>query len=478
MNIQKAKPVIRIFLITALSIYLTACGDGGAVDKRRTDTGTPVSDDWRYYRGNLETTGSSAYAWAAQAEGFSVSWSNGTDDGYTSGQNTEARTGDIDGDGVNDLVVVNGENLFIYFGNGATKRVLLPVEIGFSPILEDVTGDGTFEIIVGTESNGDYQVNIYEGDGTLYKNLQTRTGPADDDTSWIRPATFLNGNRLAVSYRAGYPLDSRGLSVIDLDGNEIWFFDIGPIPYWTSVADIDGDGVLEILPSVFTPHNGATGNGTTDDDLYTIVVDTNGTEKIVRIFGEDTEGGANGHSVHIITDLEEDGVYEIVAAVVHYPVYYPGDAQVRILDSTDATVLYQASVGEDAWPQLFVADLDNDGIKEIITSSHVLAQVTVFDNHLGQINRAEVGGVIRSIADVDGDGVAEILMCDGNTVRALDGTTLAVEWSQSIGGEEDDTIKEIIPSNIDSDDFAEIIVCQKGRITVLEGAETATDSEE
>ena len=478
MNINKIKPVIRIILITALSIYLAACGDGGAVDEKRTDTGTPVTDDWRYLRGNLEKTGSSAYAWAAQAEGFSVSWSNGTDEGYTSDQVTEARTGDIDGDGVNDLVVVNGENLFIYYGNGATKRVLLPVEIGFSPILEDVTGDGTYEIIAGTESNQNFQINIYEGDGTLYKSLQTRTGDADDDIAWIRPITFLNDNRIAVSasYTTEPPYYSKNLSVIDTDGNEIWSFGIGPVPLMTSVADIDGDGVLEMLPSLFTASNGDRGDGTSDYYLYTIVVDANGTEKINCMLGEDTEGGSNGKSVHIITDLEQDGVYEIVATVGH-TTDYPGDAQVRILDSTDATVLFKASVGDDAEPELFVADLDNDGIKEIITSSHVLEQVIVFDNQLGQINQADFGGYIRSIADVDGDGIAEILMSDGNTVRAIDGTTLAVEWSLSIG-EADNEVTEIIPSNLDSDDFAEIVVCQNGQITVLEGDEATAENEE
>lgn len=441
---------------------------------------------WTHFRANLEQTGAINLVnnphSGSYSSGSTIDSSNGLLNDFI-----ETRTGDVDGDGKFDLVIINGTKLFIRYGDKSKSDATnnIPV-LGYGPILEDVNSDGILDIIVGSRSNMNYQLNIYTGDGSHYQTVYGRKGQSwDSQHLHLLPTHYLGNGKVAVTYSAGYSLDPRGYAVLDMQkssvfspniGQESWHYDVGPITQQTATADIDGDGKLEFLARVFTPHNGATGtSGTPTDDytLATIVVSEDGQEFWTKTLGSDTSGGAKGGNWVALTDLENDGSYEIVTTVGHYSPYYPGDAQIRILDALTGTLKHKVSTGYSTNPMMFVADIDQDGIKEIISSSTVSNTISIYNNNLttytlstGELARKSITGTIKSIADIDGDGDIEIILADGVTIKAIQAKDLTEEWQWTAPN--GSNIYDAIPSDIDGDGLTDIIVSQQGIVTILQ----------
>ncbi|MFZ8199279.1 FG-GAP-like repeat-containing protein [Alteromonas portus] len=427
---------------------------------------------WRYPRGDLAATASDNTAYGIPANAFTESWA-------ASQLNTivYSTSGDIDGDGDLELVVVSGGEVRMYNADGteAYPAISVPNTSNMRMILDDVDGDGANEILTGTRSSSSLQVNIYKPDGTAVANL-SRSGGSD---SHMWPVSYLGSNRLLVAYNTGYARDPRGYSVWDISTQtELWYYDLGPCMGDLSVADVDADGDMDFVGSMFTCHNGASGSGidgtgttTTDGDLYTILVDENGEEQLVQMLGTETTGGANGGNIHTLVDLENDGTFEIVATVGHSAPYYPGDAQLRILN-LDGTVRQQVSVGTNANPRFLVSDLDNNGSKEIVVWSNVDASLSIFDNHLNELqSQTGLGGTYFHgyvASDVDGDGTKEILVRDNEMLKVFDSADLSEKLSFLF----DNRITNVWTSDLDGNNTAEIVVTTSdGILHILSGGD-------
>jgi hypothetical protein len=117
------------------------------------------------------------------------------------------------------------------------------------------------------------------------------------------------------------------------------------------------------------------------------------------------------------------------------------------------------AIANTKWGAPSIADLDGDGVPEIVIGR------SVFDN-LGNLQWTGVGGSgeqgagpLSLIADLDLDGTSEVVA--GNTAYLSDGSFLWVNSSVSDGYN--------AVGNFDDDDFAEVVLVSSGTVILLEG---------
>lgn len=442
---------------------------------------TPASRGWRYPHADRAGTGSDDTSYAATTDPLRAVWSIDMADTHVG-----LRSGDVTGDGLLDLVVFSAREVRVLGADGRLQSgIALPVDAG-SVVLEDIDGDSVNEILVGSRNTTELQINIFSGDGTLLQRVLGRSGDPGDRASLVfDPIAFLRDGRLATLYSTGSAARPRGYAVFDLNaginGKELFYYDLGPQPYAVSVADLNGDGTLDMLASVVSAQDGAIGTGidgmgtrTTDADLYTVVVDEHGREVLVQLLGEDTRGGARGRGYQIITSIDGQGEAEIIAAVAHFAPEFPGDAQIRVLN-TDGSLRRRVSVGPDAAPQFLVADLEGDAIKEVVvTTADRALNIYAADLSLKQ-RTADAGRELFAAADVDGNGVKEILAANANVLKVFDGSNLAEKTQLPLEGD----LTAAITADIDGDAMAEIAVATAaGKVFLLTAAPLQPGSSE
>lgn len=208
---------------------------------------------------------------------------------------------DIDGDGVRETLVASWEatpNHCYCFRPDGTVKWAVPigdVEPWSPPVIDDVDGDGELEVVVTTYNNGmiyvisnegaiKYQINAYshgivaniggipildvDNDGLKEMFIPSKKGMSCytiNGEKWF--AEYLVGlshNHSGIvgdfdsdgRYEVFFPSDNANLIMLDAaTGVEKWKYFVGPLPfdmscvgrYGAAVADIDNDGLLELL---------------------------------------------------------------------------------------------------------------------------------------------------------------------------------------------------------------------------------------
>ena len=451
------------------TITYTATDEAGneATKTRKVKVILSVTLDWQYPYKNILHTGEDENSYGSSSNTATKSWKN-------SENFKDIKLGDVTGDGKIDIIGLTDSGLKIFDENGNQQGLTISTHDGANYlILEDVDGDNVFEMIVGSKKESTtLSVKIYKYDGSVYKTF-TRNGRYD--FFLMKPIAYLGNNRLVIEYDSGYSMEPRGYSMWDIStSTELWYYDVGPDTAWNvSIADINNDGLKELVGDVFSGHNGATGSGysgngtiTTDGDLYTIVINENGEEIFTKILGADFLGnniygdssGSNGRGHHTFADMNGDGDIEIIAFVGHDTTYYQGTSHIKILDNS-GTELYSTAVGYNAFygRSYIIADLDNDGKKEIIVDANELNKFLIYDHELNLITSLENTNYYPILAsDIDGDGKKEIIVKDGKKLHALslDSSIINKKWSLNFSS----NVLDCLVSNIDSDDKAELIV--------------------
>ncbi len=287
--------------------------------------------------------------------------------------------GDIDNDGLPEIIAVHESHAIIAFENDGSFKWMSPVitgaggpfgPVGFgAPSLADLDADGSPEIIVGA--------SVLNKDGT------------------IRWEGLLNGGQ-GTGQTYGSPLSI--VADLDLDGvpeivaGKTAYRASGAI-YWNAdipdglpgIANLDGDAFPEIL---------VVSNGR----LY--ILEHDGTQKQAPI---DLPGGGLG-GPPTVADVDGDGLPEIGVA---------GNSKYIVFEH-DGTVKWTANTkdGSSQTTGSSVFDLDGDGNAEVIYGDE--AFLFIYEGATGNVlySLPKSSGTLFEmpiVVDLEGDGHAEII---------------------------------------------------------------------
>jgi hypothetical protein len=326
-------------------------------------------------------------------------------------RNADFYTGDVNGDGKPEIVLKEKTVLKIIDGDG---NILLEKDFGRRFALEyllDVDGDTICEIpLVLSATKFRFAVYEWEEDNLEYYYLDELNKGLSLHNAEVRPLAIIDSNNdgnpeILADISVGYSCKPRGVVSIDYaSGDMVWFYQSGTGCMSHVVADINGDGSLEIVTGSMAPCT------CPDDEEYP---DCDSYVTVLSVAGEELWKTDMGHGFLRITvsteDINESEGTEIIE-------YGHNDSEnwgnISIL-SCDGEYLYNREFDYSIIPGA-VSDIDDDGYKEIVAAD-TRGYLTVYTGELQEKSRAFVTDDINSMAqvyvnDFNGDGFLEIFL--------------------------------------------------------------------
>ena len=303
--------------------------------------------------------------------------------------------GKIDGDEIEDMVIANeAGHVIVYDFNGS---LIFDYNCGGSmkgnPIIADVNGDGTNEVIAYTFIGG--QVHVIKNDGTPFTNFpaalsggvlsSAAVGDLNGDGNLEIVLATLTGALDVIETSTGAQLAGFPYAL----GMGSWN---GPI-----ISNVDGDNDPEILV------------GTLGNDLF--VINHDGTLVSETDFG-------NQIKTSIVTaNFDNSGVNDIA--------FVTSNGKVFIVDTQGTPFAnFPVELGVNVESTPLIADMDNNGTPDLI-----------FGDNLGYLHSIDItgnetfgfpiflGSTIKTspaMGDTDGDGDVEILIPNQTTYVLVD----------------------------------------------------------
>ena len=348
-------------------------------------------------------------------------------DFYNIGLMTSIAIGDLNGDGLVELVApaTNGA-LYVYRGDGQDagggSPLLWSTDVvgpAAEPALADLNNDGRAEIIV-SGYNGSF---AFAHDGTqLWHNPDVKASTSDSGgiAGWGGPT--IGNLDLGPEPEIVIAASEDAIYVLDHEGATLWSDPVGRWPTVPVLADITGDGILDIIVA--------------QEWELTVYDYFNGGQIVWTYVQTDTVnhlGGQGAFGAPAVADLTGDGQPEIIINWGHLVEAIRADGTSLWRYETNQTNFFRPS-------PVTVADVTGDGQMNIVTASAISSGFLVF-NHLLMVldadgnlvwsqqvadNSTSASGVAAQ--DLTGDGVWEI-MWNGATdgflvIRGSDGKRL------------------------------------------------------
>lgn len=367
--------------------------------------------------------------------------------------------GDVDGDGVPDLAVAAPQTLgpggdgyldgraFVY--SGATMALLYPLDpVRFRGLFGtrlapagDLDGDGVPDLIVGapgTSSDEEYGVgSVLVFSGRSGERLFVFLG--DEGGSYMGSAVASVGDLdgdgvpemvMGTPYGTGSGPFGGGLVTVrsGFDGSVLYEFDGSASGDYlgravAGMGDVDGDGVPDLLMAA--PNASPSGRG----QAGLVQLRSGATGDILRQLEGDEASAFFGQAIANVRDLDGDGVDDFAIGA---PSASPGGMQnagsVFVYSGASAKLLYQwDGLGRfDVFGAAIAGagDVDGDGVPDVIVGAPGASpqgvsgagSAFVFSGATGKLlfrwDGAErdgaLGQSVAIVGDLDGDGRAEV----------------------------------------------------------------------
>lgn len=344
-------------------------------------------------------------------------------------KNTRGLTlADLDGDGVDELLIGINTKFFAIKGDGSILfENTMPGPVLYPPAVGDINNDGQLEVVVNygfsTLQNGivvfDNEGNQMEGWPKAFGTTLAGNAPTIADLDGDGNMEIITAQRVSGS--------SALIHVFNLDGtyyNENWPFELGSVSCFTpSVGDLDLDGKKDIVVAGYN-----TGLFALSDMAEPLpgfpIVET---------------GVAYSYQSPILADIDEDGYLEIIGA--------------NHGDNSAYYVREHTGEYKTGWPKPIsnwtyapptVADVNGDDVFEIFAGnpnfSDGVELPTIYGFQPDGTNLAnfpinKIGGNegVISIADINDDGVMELIF--GSNITDADGYGYLHAYSVDGSGE-------------------------------------------
>jgi hypothetical protein len=333
--------------------------------------------------------------------------------GYVGGFGNVMAVGDVDNDGKPEIVATTVSSTKIIHGDTLTTTTLSAG--GQSVAIGDANNDGLNELVLGHDQWGN--VEGYTAAGTkLWTFNNPRHGvqgvavgdPDGDGKNQLIWGAGASDSGADVLYVGDVGTQTLQFSATDLDGS-----------FAAAVGDLNGDGRPEIVLASYSTWSGYDGgaayvlDGATRRLLATLTVPLD--FKIQKVVIGQTDGDAAKEIIMAGTKFYDGYIY------VFDGVTFANEWSSPAPQCCNATQIVSNG--------LIVRDLDGDGIDEIIYATndykfHVLNGASSFIKYTSPALDSYIQDM--SLADVDGDGVLDLVVGTGSSVYVYKTS----DWSQ------------------------------------------------
>ncbi len=317
----------------------------------------------------------------------------------------------------------------------------------------DIDGDGNLEVVFGCYRNDSMVYALNAEDGSLLWKYNTHPNGAEgcNDVAPIIYDVDGNGNLEVIVPSSCNP---KTFCFDGATGAVKWICNTRGSDSPPTIADIDGDSIPDILHGEFGGYviciNAATGA-----QKWEIPVDVDSWIQ----------------TAPTITDLNNDGNLDFVVATWN-SVNYDSNA-VYAYRASDQSLLWKYHLGDVTYHGTAVADLDNDGLPELV--------IGCYNDTLYCINGDDGStywkysysgsfymGAPASIADLDGDGACEVVFSSWFKIGALSSAG-SVKWIYSIPGNEQ-SFRGTALADINNDSLPDVVFgTDGGKVFALQG---------
>src|SRR5947208_13456221 len=346
-------------------------------------------------------------------------------------QVTQPAVGDLDNDGRKEIVVgTKGRQLWVLNADGSVRAgwpQTLPAEVVGSPAIGLIDGDAFPDIAVGfkgtTDPTGKGGIRAYRRDGSIIWERLTATDEGEDgvfSSPAIGNVDGIGGNEVVVG-----SFDFR-IYVVRSDGSDLpgWPKKLRDTIFSSpALFDLDGDGRLEIIIGVDTHLEGPPFNTPNGGGLYVFRYDGSILPGFPKFIDQTMM------SSPAVGDIDGDGRPEIV---VGGGTYYSGNVgrQVYAWHCDGSPVAgWPVTVEAQVFDSPALADLEGNGRLDVVISDQN-ANVYAFRGNGSQIFKTKPKSFFGTspnadnpvVADIDGDGLPEILVAVNTEIAVLSRT--------------------------------------------------------